>query len=92
MVFKLDAFHAAHGIEEDVEGAARGNSGVKLAQGTGGGIARIGERFAAFVQPAAVEFSQGLDLHIHFAADFRKSGYRLKNGFFNLQRYVGDGL
>ena len=61
-------------VGEIVEAALRGDAGLELADGAGGGVARVGENRQAFLFALVVHFLEGGDGHEHFAADFEIGG------------------
>ena len=57
------------GVGEQLQGARGGDAGVELAQGAGGGVARIGEDFGAFLGLCRIERGEVLLGHIDLAAN-----------------------
>jgi hypothetical protein len=63
-----------HAVAEDPEGPFCRDAGVKLTQGARGGVSRVGECTLPLLDPAFVQFTEGLLLEIHLPPDFDSLG------------------
>ena len=61
-------------VGEKIQAALRGDGGIEHADGSGGGVARIDEDFAAGLLLLAVERVEGFAGHHDFAAHFKGGG------------------
>ena len=78
----------AEAVGEKAQLAAGGNGGVKLAQAARGGIARVGEGFAAIALSGCVQRGEGGFRHVNFATDVDDCRRR---GVEQAQRDGADG-
>jgi len=92
MASEIDALADADPVCEEGQGAPSRDPRVELPQGAGGGIARIGERRFAGVQPPAVQGLKTGFLHVDFAADLDSGGKGSAASGLRAQRHGGNRL
>ena len=80
--------HLAPSVGEELQGPGGGDRGIELAQGTGGGIARVGKASLAAFGLAFVQALKGAAAHIDLAAHLKRIGEALGR---DPLRDVGDG-
>ena len=88
VVGQVEALRVADGIAPDVERPLRGEPGVQLADGPGGGIARVHERAEPGREPLLVEAREGGEPQVDLAAHLHH-GRRI--GDAQPQRQRADG-
>src|SRR5262249_22658631 len=81
----------APGIGEEAQRSARRDIGIELAQGAGGGVARVGEGLLARRLLARVHLLERLALHVDLAAYVERPRDRIWHPAFELVRDVLHG-
>ncbi len=86
--FEGETLQLAKPVHDQVERAFGGDLGIKLLEGAGRGIARIGKRGIADVFPLLIQLGESGIGHEHLAPDFEeRGGRRLRQG----QRQTANG-